>query len=323
MPGPLGVARAPESGSPTPISDEAPEQVQESGGPWTNEKLANIWLKNTSSDACFPIGTLIGMANASKGSSGSGTSTAGEVDPDRVVARSEEEFEDFKAGIAEIVSEAGLEPEICFQGSLRNRPSTAKGEQTVMRLLDAGLDVVSRKGIRGANTRAIAAEAGVNIATLYQYFEDVDSLLEAAALRDQALRTAILSERAIDLASGAPLRGWVEATVDLVVRGAFATDRHRAVMTALQAIPALRPIPRLGWETGASMLAAALSFRFGGDAEEYWLPYARAVQSTSRLVADDVVYGDDPEDRDRIFQVTQMGWEYLLARIPSQDATSP
>ena len=244
------------------------------------------------------------------------------VDPDVVVERSEQEFDEFKARIAEIVFEARLEPEICFQASLRNRPSTAKGKQTVVRLLDAGLDVVGREGIRGANTRAIAEEAGVNIATLYQYFEDVDSLLEAAALRDQALRTAILSQRAVDLASGAPLRGWVETTVDLVVRGAFATDRHRAVMTTLQAVPALRPIPRLGWETGALMLATSLSFRFGGDPEEYWPPYARAVQSTSRLVADDVVAGGDPGDRDRIFQVTQMGWEYLLTRIPSQDATA-
>lgn len=243
------------------------------------------------------------------------------VDPDLVVERSEQEFDEFKARIAEIVSEAGLEPEICFQASLRNRPSTAKGKQTVVRLLDSGLEVVAEKGIRAANTRAIAEQAGVNVATLYQYFDDVDSLLEAAALRDQALRTTILSQRAIELADGAPLREWVDTTVELVVAGAFATDRHRAVMTALQALPSLRYIPRLGWETGALMLATSLSFRFGEDPEGYWLPYARAVQSATRLVADDAV-AQSPEDVDRIWQVAQMGWEYMLARIPSQDATA-
>jgi AcrR family transcriptional regulator len=238
-------------------------------------------------------------------------------DPDLVVERSEEEFTEFQARIKAIISEAGLDLDTAWEPALRHQPSTDRGRKTVARLLDTALDLVAKEGIRATNTRSIAREAGVNIATLYQYFDDVDSLLKAAALRDQAVRSAILSQQALDLASGAPLRGWVETTVKLVVEGAFATDHHRAVMTALQAIPALRPIPRLGWETGALMLATAMEYRFGGDAEDYWLPYARAVQSASRLVADDAVE-NSPEDLDRIWQVTQMGWEYLLARIPDQ-----
>ena len=235
--------------------------------------------------------------------------------PDRDIRRTEAEFAEFEARIAAIVSDAGLTMEAAWEPVLRHRPTTEKGKRTVTRLLDSALDLVGKEGIRATNTRSIAREAGVNIATLYQYFDDVDALLKAAALRDQALRTAILSQRALDLGSGAPLREWLDTTVNLVVEGALATDHHLAVTTALQAIPALRPIPKLGWETGALLLATALSYRYGEDTEEYWLPYTRAVQSATRLVADDAVE-KSPEDLDRIWRVSEMGWEYLLARIP-------
>ncbi|MFM8519183.1 MAG: TetR/AcrR family transcriptional regulator [Solirubrobacterales bacterium] len=242
-------------------------------------------------------------------------------DPDLVVERSEQDFLDLEARIAEIIADAGLSMDTVYEPALRHRPTTEKGRKTVTNLLDSALDVVGREGIRAANTRSIAREAGVNIATLYQYFDDIDALLRAAALRDQALRTAILGQRAIDLAVDAPLRDWVETTVELVVEGALATDHHLAVMTALRAVPALRSIPRLGWETGALMLATALAYRYGEDPVEYWLPYTRAVQSATRLVADDVME-DSPEDMERVWQVTEMAWEYLLARIPETPANS-
>ena len=240
-------------------------------------------------------------------------------DPDQTLDRSEQDYLDFKARIAEIVTDSGFDLETAYEPTLRHRPTTGRGRTTVTHLLDSALDLVAREGIRATNTRSIAREAGVNIATLYQYFEEVDSLLRAAALRDQAIRTAILSQRAIDLATDDRLREWARTTVELTIRGAFATKHHKAVVTTMQAEPALRSIATRGWETGALMLATALSYRYGEDAGEYWLPYARAVQSTLRLVADDALESS-PVDMDRLEQVTEMSVEYLLARIPDAPA---
>jgi len=94
-------------------------------------------------------------------------------------------------------------------------------------------------------------------------------------------------------------------------------------MIAMQALPSLSPVPRLGWETAAQILATTLSFRFGGDPGEYWLLYARTVQSATRMVTDDVVVDGEPEDLDRVWQVYEMAWEYLLARIPEHSETGP
>ena len=259
------------------------------------------------------------MARTTKTGARRGPAAGTSPDPDQTLDRSEQDYLEFEARIAEIVTESGFDLETAYEPTLRHRPTTERGRKTVTHLLDSALDLVAREGIRATNTRSIAREAGVNIATLYQYFDDVESLLRAAALRDQANRTAILSQRAIDLATDAQLREWARTTVELTIRGAFLTDHHKAVVTTMQAEPALRSIATLGWETGALMLATALAYRYGEDPEEYWLPYARAVQSATRLVADDAMEST-PEDMDRVWQVSEMGVEYLMARIPKTPA---
>lgn len=219
-----------------------------------------------------------------------------------------------------ILEEAGLGIGEAIEPALRNAPTTEKGRDTVERLIDAGLDVVARDGVRAVNTRSVALEAGVNIATLYQYFEEIESLLLAATLRDQSLRSLVLSSLVVELAEGKPAREWVDELVELMVVRTVESERRQAVVTITLAVPATRPVIKLAWETGAKLLAVGLSSRFGEDPDDYWLPITRAIHSTARLVIDDVTPGL-PEDRDRLDQMVQMCWEYLERRIPEGSGT--
>lgn len=77
-----------------------------------------------------------------------------------------------------------------------NRKRNARGEQRQQELLRAAAVVFGRVGYHEATTNAIAAEAGVSPATLYQFFpnkEGVASALAASYARGMAER-----ERAID-----------------------------------------------------------------------------------------------------------------------------
>jgi AcrR family transcriptional regulator len=47
-------------------------------------------------------------------------------------------------------------------------------------ILDKALDLMAREGAHGTSMRAVAAAAGVNVATLYHYFPTKKELLEAA-----------------------------------------------------------------------------------------------------------------------------------------------
>jgi len=65
----------------------------------------------------------------------------------------------------------------------RRQPVQSRSKATVGRLLDAlGLHL-TKFGFRALNTNAIAAEAGVSVGTIYNYFPDVVAMLEAYAAR--------------------------------------------------------------------------------------------------------------------------------------------
>ena len=63
------------------------------------------------------------------------------------------------------------------------------------RLLDAAVRCVARDGMAGANIVAVAAEAGVSRPTVYRYFEDRQSLVEATLLHAGRGLNARIGER--------------------------------------------------------------------------------------------------------------------------------
>src|SRR3984957_7576392 len=74
------------------------------------------------------------------------------------------------------------------------RPSVSSVDLTRERLLDAAAQTFSRDGLRGATTREIAREAGVNEVTLFRHFKSKEQLLRAVLQRGLAAEAAILDE---------------------------------------------------------------------------------------------------------------------------------
>src|SRR5208283_1724269 len=61
----------------------------------------------------------------------------------------------------------------------RKRPGQARSQETVGVILEASARILESDGLRGFNTNAIAAKAGVSIGSLYQYFPNKDSIVLA------------------------------------------------------------------------------------------------------------------------------------------------
>lgn len=59
----------------------------------------------------------------------------------------------------------------------------ARSRAMVERILEAASVVLHREGIQGFGTRPVADEAGISVGSLYQYFADKDSLLQAMGER--------------------------------------------------------------------------------------------------------------------------------------------
>jgi len=77
-----------------------------------------------------------------------------------------------------------------------NRKRNARGEQRQQALLRAAAAVFGRRGYHETTTNAIAKEAGVSPATLYQFFPNKEAI--ASALASMYAREMAEAERAID-----------------------------------------------------------------------------------------------------------------------------
>lgn len=59
----------------------------------------------------------------------------------------------------------------------RKQPKQARSRQTVADILQAATYILLRHGYEGMNTNAVAERAGVNVASLYQYFPNKEAIL--------------------------------------------------------------------------------------------------------------------------------------------------
>ena len=78
-------------------------------------------------------------------------------------------------------NEAATDP---VTGSVRRVPTQQRSRRRVEAILDAAERLVLADGVEALTTRAIATQAGVPVASLYQYFADKEAVLLALAARD-------------------------------------------------------------------------------------------------------------------------------------------
>jgi AcrR family transcriptional regulator len=105
---------------------------------------------------------------------------------------------------------------------VRKAPGQARSKETVNVILEAGARILESEGLRGFNTNAVAAKAGVSVGSLYQYFPNKDAILLALIQRfEDATQEAIL--QALRSGKGQPLK----PSLKLFVRALVGMHYHR------------------------------------------------------------------------------------------------
>jgi AcrR family transcriptional regulator len=105
----------------------------------------------------------------------------------------------------------------------RRVPSQERSRRRVEQILDAAATVVVRDGVETLSTQEIARQAGVPVASLYQYFADKDDVLLALAGRD-------MDEMDAEVATALGRLGPEDVSVETLVRTtmeAFVRVYHR------------------------------------------------------------------------------------------------
>jgi AcrR family transcriptional regulator len=116
--------------------------------------------------------------------------------------------------------------------SPRRKPKQARARDTIELVLDAAARVLGRLGYAAATTNRIAAEAGVGVGTVYEYFSDKDAVFDALIQRE--LRRLVQAFANQGFESDAPLDFKVRA---LLAAGMGAMRHGPELFRALEAVP--------------------------------------------------------------------------------------
>ena len=114
--------------------------------------------------------------------------------------------------------------------SPRKSPLQERSRRTVERILDAAARIFHEQGYAGATTNDIAAEAGVSVGSLYQYFPNKDALLVALTKRHIEAATAGLAELLNGMDADPGLDAIIGSVVDFLVEQHELDELHLLVM---------------------------------------------------------------------------------------------
>lgn len=128
---------------------------------------------------------------------------------------------------------------------MRKKPCQQRSQQMVDILLEASGRVIERHGLANLTTNRVAAEAGVSVGSLYQYFANKQELLEAL-LEQMALDIT----RLIDARMAQLLEADVRTAVRLLLSEVLAfihsgNGRYRVLVRHWQQLQALHVVDRL------------------------------------------------------------------------------
>ncbi|HEX4008185.1 MAG TPA: TetR/AcrR family transcriptional regulator [Acidobacteriaceae bacterium] len=96
-----------------------------------------------------------------------------------------------------------------------NRKRNARGEQRLEELLRAAAAVFGRLGYHETTTNAIAREAGVSPATLYQFFPNKEAI--ASMLASKYAREMAEAEKAIDADGALSFKEAIDELIDVCI----------------------------------------------------------------------------------------------------------
>ncbi len=103
----------------------------------------------------------------------------------------------------------------------RKTPSQERARATVEAILEAGAYILVRDGWEKFTTNSVAERAGVNIASLYQYFPNKESIVAELQRRHIEKGRAAYPDMIVQLRSQPNLR----AALKILIDGAFAEHR--------------------------------------------------------------------------------------------------
>lgn len=204
-----------------------------------------------------------------------------------------------RAEIAQVLADSRFTRLEAAERGLRAQPVADRSRATFEAIISTAAEVLDDVPLRDITTHLIADRAEVNIATLYRYFSDLESVLVEFDLRFQRMSLTGIGVMAARGAFTEDRRAWIDEMIDLatVVR----TDTPGAIGITRDgyAIPQVREITRAAEDAAAQMLAVGLGHYAPGRPREEWEAASlTAIRSVSRCL--DEACATRPADMEQV-----------------------
>lgn len=227
-----------------------------------------------------------------------------------VIDRSVNEFE-VRYALDQTFAESRFAKLEASERGLRAEPAGRKSEATFNHIITTAAEVLDDVPLRDITTHLIADRAEVNIATLYRYFSDLESILVEFDIRYQKFALTGIKEMAVTGTLAEDRREWVNDTVDAVtvirtdVPGALGISRDG------QAIPQVRQITAAAEDVCSRMLAVAMGYYAPGlkPEEDWYYMFLTIVRTTSRLM--DEACAQRPADLKQIEMLKELAFNFF------------
>ena len=169
---------------------------------------------------------------------------------------------------------------------LRTPPAGRKSEATFDHIIQTAAEVLDDVPLRDITTHLIADRADVNIATVYRYFSDLESILVEFDLRYQRFSLLGIQEMMLKGVFTDDRRAWSDEMLDLAVVVRTDTTGAIGITRDGYAIPQVREITRAAEDVAARMFAVATGYYApGASSEEEWYQrYLLMVRTTARVL---------------------------------------
>jgi AcrR family transcriptional regulator len=186
---------------------------------------------------------------------------------------------------------------------LRRTPRQERSLQLIERVLDAADHLLATGNPVALTTTTIAAEAGVSVGAVYQYFPDTGAIVAAVAVRHIEASDALMAAAAAE----AEAAGWpdpVATLIDLFAARWRDQPGYRSLWSGPQMTQALREADRAGKEALAEgVRSILLTLGLVADSERLPLACAVAVYTCDALLQE--AFRRNPEGDPEILNETK------------------
>jgi len=205
---------------------------------------------------------------------------------------------------------------------LRRAPLQSRGHATFDHILDATARLLEKVGLEGVNTNSIARAAGVNVATLYQYFPNKQAVLLALFDRQAERRIGTAQSLLAGIGRSADWPARIDAFVEGMARLRAELPGTAALMQAMRVDPTLREYNLRAGDAASATLAEELiaAGRLSRDEAKIVARCMLEVNATLTDVWQQAFGGRSPL---LLRELKRLHTRYLAPYLPEAEAPAP